>query len=336
MEDKDLDVLETLEDDKDLESLDMLPKFKTNLPVEERDDSLTSNDYMYDESQGDDLTHIDEDLVEEKHKVMINPDQVSVVEEEPVEEEQVVENVNIMQREPTNLELNNRSKNFQYDVVGGISRDTERRLLKMMLLISVLAIVLTLGYLNRDFLLKYYGDVKEKILEFIDVNKNKLYSIEELNDIEAEYYGGYFETDYSVAAQGTFKIPEYGILKNASSNQTVFSRALMSYRDEASCTFTVQALSGYETAGGTILGIASFYTIPKSGIKIEKLNKNKWYSLNVSLGIGRGTTYNVTEKNGHVFLFTYDYITKENVTLGKDAQKETCDNYYRAFMEGIE
>ena len=38
MEDKDLDVLETLEDDKDLESLDMLPKFKTNLPVEERDD----------------------------------------------------------------------------------------------------------------------------------------------------------------------------------------------------------------------------------------------------------------------------------------------------------
>ena len=151
MEDKDLDVLETLEDDKDLESLDMLPKFKTNLPVEERDDSLTSNDYMYDESQGDDLTHIDEDLVEEKHQVLINPDQVSVVEEEPVEEEQVVENVNIMQREPTNLELNNRSKNFQYHVVGGISRDTERRLLKMMLLISVLAIVLTLGYLNRDF-----------------------------------------------------------------------------------------------------------------------------------------------------------------------------------------
>ncbi len=246
---------------------------------------------------------------------------------------------NILHREPNNIKLNSKVNNFQFDAVGGISKEGEEKLLGFVKVIAVIAIIAIGCYLGRDYIYDIYGKISKSFKDFYADRKETLSTLDELNNYDPEYYGGMIEYDDTQNVYSTFSIaPSSEALNNDSLSNNVYSKSLRTGQTaEISCSLKFGAVRDHKKAAGLIMGIVNFYSGVKSAIKIEYHNDIKWYVYNTkSLNAGEGKIFAATEKNGIVYLLQYNYITKENVALGGiAAREEECSGHYSQLIGGI-
>ncbi len=330
-----------IDDDDEVEAFDARPQ---NINQYFNDPLQNTNQmYTQDFNQTNQFTKLD--YIEEdtnKHKVNINSEKALMNTTPLAREEKVNTNdprKNILHREPNNLKLSSKVNNFQFDAVGGISKEGEEKLFGFVKVVAVFAVVAILCYVFREQIYDMYSRAAKMFKGFYNEKMETISVLDELNNYEAEYYGGYVDYDETQNVHSAYVFNnKLDTLQNDSLSGNYIYKTLRSGSTaETSCSFKFGAAKGYKKAGGMILGVVNFFSGVKSSIKIEYYNEVKWFVYSTkSLNAGEGKVFATTEKNGVVYFLQYTYITKDNVALGGIAAREDeCNSYYSNFIGGI-